>query len=160
MKIIFAHQSVAGQTLRKMFSLLISILVCLSAFQAHASKVFVNTPYELEDASFMIFERYDTYMVLNEYPAFRSENQLQKESPIFDEKNVVLGQIIGSHDNYYPITPLKSDLHCGNYNVRELAGINRTINYRFYWWENIDDFNADMEEPMNNLNGPICFVYV
>lgn len=108
----------------------------------------------------MIFERYDNYLILNEYPTFYSENQLPKESPIFNEKNIVLGQTIGSFDNHYPITPLKSDLHCGRYNLRELAGLNRTVEYRFYWWENVDDFTADMEETLKQFNETLCFVYV
>lgn len=129
--------------------------------QIQASRVFIKTPYEIEDGQFMLFEIYDKYIVLNEYPTIHSTNPLEKNSPVLNEKNVTIGRIIGSDEDFYPITYYRNnvDLYCGRYNLRELAGYNKSVSYRFYWWENIDDFYSDMEETMKRFNGKFCYIY-
>lgn len=81
------------------------------------------------------------------------------EPIISKEENYTTGYVIGSQDGYYPITPFKTNMNCGFYNLRELAQ-GRTISYRYYWWENIDDFSSDMEQTLKKMNNLYCFVYV
>lgn len=51
------------------------LLLVLSVFiyATQAQRVFVKTPYDIEDGKFLVFERYENEVILNEYPAFYSE---------------------------------------------------------------------------------------
>lgn len=75
-----------------------------------------------------------------------------------------MGNIIGSYENYYPITALKSELMCGHFSLKQLAGLNTTITYRFFNWNNVEEFLEDIDNYIDAsllylFNEKICFVY-
>lgn len=83
---------------------------------------------------------------------------------IFDEYGAA-GGVIGSFENYYPITSLKSDLMCGHFSVKQLMNSTRTITYRDFTWENADDFLEDVDHYIDSsifhlIKEKFCFVYV
>lgn len=147
-----------------MFRFIVSIFALI--YTVHTSTVFVNTPYEIEDGRFLIFEQYHNKIILNEYPAFYSTRELPKFTSIIDQnENFTAGNIIGSYENYYPITPLKSELMCGHFSLKHLAAPNRTISYRFFTWENVEDFLIDIDNYIDSsllylFKEKVCFVYV
>lgn len=53
-------------------------------------------------------------------------------------------------------------MDCGSFNIRELAGSNRTHYYMYNWWENID-FSVDVKQPLYKYlkkSRKFCFVYL
>lgn len=54
-------------------SKLILLTLTVLIYATQAQRVFVNTPYDIEDGKFLVFERYKNEVILNEYPTFYSE---------------------------------------------------------------------------------------
>lgn len=52
------------------------IILIIAFYNVHASDVFVLTPYEIENGTFMLFEQYDHEVILNTYPSFYSQQDL------------------------------------------------------------------------------------
>lgn len=60
-----------------MHSLFLFLGLALLCNTAAASTVYVKTPYEVsKQGQFMLFEQHEDSLILNEYPAFRSEKSL------------------------------------------------------------------------------------
>lgn len=58
--------------------LLTVITGVLCVYNVHTSRVFVKTPYNIEDGKFLIFEKYHNEIILNEYPTFYSRKNIPK----------------------------------------------------------------------------------
>lgn len=149
--------------------------------------ILVDTQYDVELGYFLLLEVRESIVTFNEYPAFYSENPLllckwkeilcvyyqnlflllfQTKITCINQQNANVnyqcGYIIGSHENFYPITPLKSPMHCGRCSLSQFG--NRTVTFRDFYWDNGEIFtkaNATTNVPIINAykrSKEICYV--
>lgn len=163
-----------------MYSMILCLFFCVLNTVYTSPTVLVNKKnYTLENASFVLFEMKPNVIVINEYLAFYSDEEIPlskfmmmmiiyvRKSTIYyfpDSKITsnthVCGYTIGEYENFYPVTQLKSKMYCGRFSVKEMMGYNRSITYRNYWWQDAESFLSDMQDTLlTDLNDQICFVY-
>lgn len=116
-----------------------------------------------ETGSFYLYEVYENKVVLEKYTTFYFDKKdLKLNSTIRNEKDQVVGQIIGHHLHYYPVAPREyKKMYCENIELEQLVGENY-VEYRGDKCAIVSEFYKSMWEvkkiPLPRKN--ICYIYM